>query len=303
MDKAKIDEAKAKLSSVWDAVLPKVKSVMFEIKTNFRADEGMTGVPKVRSMFVNLWKSGNVGKSTLMAAIVVIVLFLPLVFGTSKVSKCIQAERELDEIALQICELHDLLEKEGSLGPWVVGRDLKDEKTYEKQMEEFREGSSKELDAFLTIKENWLKICKDELKERKSECKRKGIEIDDVSPLRVAKNFLLCLREKDINGMKKLFSGNSDEKESAIKHILSIVEKAKDGSVEKLDSLKTVGRTYFNQKRDKAGVAIENELNAEQLITGSSNCTCLRMFKTSDGWFIDVEKPFCTSGQISNPLL
>ena len=84
---------------------------------------------------------------------------------------------------------------------------------------------------------------------------------------------------------------------------MSIVEKAKDGSVDKLDSLEAVGRTYFNQKRDKAGVAIENELNAERSITGDSNCTCLRMIKTGDGWLIDVKKPFCTSQQISNPFL
>lgn len=80
MDKAKIDGVKAKLAFVRDAVLPKMQSAISEVKTNFRADEGATGFPKVKSMFVNLWKSGTTGKGTLIVCSSVLLLLLIVVF-------------------------------------------------------------------------------------------------------------------------------------------------------------------------------------------------------------------------------
>lgn len=83
MDKTKIDEAKAKLKDVQDTVLPKVKSALSEIKTNFKADEGTTGFPKVKSMFVNLWKSGTYGRAALVASSVILFSLLVSVCGSS----------------------------------------------------------------------------------------------------------------------------------------------------------------------------------------------------------------------------
>ena len=39
-------------------VTAKAKAAMLEVKSNFRADEGTTGFPKIKSMFVN----GRAGK-------------------------------------------------------------------------------------------------------------------------------------------------------------------------------------------------------------------------------------------------
>ena len=72
-----MDKVKAQLGEV----ASKAKAAMSEIKANFRADECTTGVRKIQSMFVNLWKCGIVGKSALIAAVAVIVL-LPWVFGS-----------------------------------------------------------------------------------------------------------------------------------------------------------------------------------------------------------------------------
>lgn len=74
MDKTKIDEAKTKLKSARDTVLPKVKSAISDIKTNFRSDEGTTGFVKTKSMFVNLWKSGQNGRVALVASTVAIAI-------------------------------------------------------------------------------------------------------------------------------------------------------------------------------------------------------------------------------------
>ena len=57
----------------------KAKSALSEIKANFKADEGTTGFPKIKSMFVNLWKSGVAGKCALTAcALIVLCLISPL---------------------------------------------------------------------------------------------------------------------------------------------------------------------------------------------------------------------------------
>ena len=74
MDKEKV---KARLGEA----TAKAKVALSEIRANFKADEGTTGFPKVKSMFVNLWRCGIVGKSALIAAVAIIV-FLPLVFGS-----------------------------------------------------------------------------------------------------------------------------------------------------------------------------------------------------------------------------
>ena len=302
MDKTKIDEAKAKLKDARDTVLPKVKSALSEIKTNFKADEGTTGFPKVKSMFVNLWKSGTVGKAALIAA-AVIILLLPWVFGGGKVSKIIQLERENDEIALQICELNDLLEKDDELG-FFDGRSLVDEKKYEKMQEEIRKLSSEQLNMGLTMAEGMNKDLKNKLEERKAECKKKGIEIENDSPLRVAKKFLLCVRAKDVQGMKDLITGGSDaEKENAAKQILDRIEK--EGSVEKLNQLKRVGRTCFgkNEKRDHAGVPIEDQSTAYMSVTGETNPVCIHLVKMSGRWLVDAGMPFCKKFRITNALL
>ena len=60
----------------------KAKSALSEIKANFKADEGTTGFPKIKSMFVNLWKSGVAGKCALTAcALIVLCLISPLFLG------------------------------------------------------------------------------------------------------------------------------------------------------------------------------------------------------------------------------
>lgn len=74
MDK---EQVKAKLG---DAAA-KAKGAMSEIKANFKADDGTTGFRKIQSMFVNLWKSGMTGKSTLIACPVAVLLLLCLLFS------------------------------------------------------------------------------------------------------------------------------------------------------------------------------------------------------------------------------
>ena len=74
MDK---EQAKEKLGEA----AAKAKAAMSEIKANFKADEGTTGVRKIQSMFVNLWKSGKTGRVALIASSVVVLLLLVSVFG------------------------------------------------------------------------------------------------------------------------------------------------------------------------------------------------------------------------------
>ncbi|MBQ7177169.1 MAG: hypothetical protein IJS08_07115 [Victivallales bacterium] len=74
MDKEKV---KARLGEA----AAKAKVALSEIKANFKADEGTTGFPKVKSMFVNLWRSGTTGKAALVSASVVSLLLLSVVTG------------------------------------------------------------------------------------------------------------------------------------------------------------------------------------------------------------------------------
>ncbi len=87
MEKEKV---KARLSEA----TAKAKVALSEIKVNFKADEGTTGFPKVKSMFVNLWKSGNVGRGALVGAAIVFVsaiLFLvPTVTGKNRVQEILE---------------------------------------------------------------------------------------------------------------------------------------------------------------------------------------------------------------------
>lgn len=55
-------------------VTAKAKAAMLEVKSNFRADEGTTGFPKIKSMFVNLWKSGKSGREALIVGAVAFAL-------------------------------------------------------------------------------------------------------------------------------------------------------------------------------------------------------------------------------------
>ena len=60
--KAKIEEAGG-----FEGLKAKAKDALAEVKTNFRPDENATGMQKVTSRFVNLWKSGTTGKSALIS--------------------------------------------------------------------------------------------------------------------------------------------------------------------------------------------------------------------------------------------
>ena len=63
MDKEKV---KARLGEA----AAKAKVALSEIRANFKSDEGATGVRKIQSMFVNLWKSGQNGRVALVASTV-----------------------------------------------------------------------------------------------------------------------------------------------------------------------------------------------------------------------------------------
>ena len=59
----------------------KSKVAMSEIKANFKADEGATGVRKITSMFVNLWKSGVAGKCALTVCALIVLFLMSRLFS------------------------------------------------------------------------------------------------------------------------------------------------------------------------------------------------------------------------------
>ena len=65
-EKQKKAEVKARLGEA----AAKAKVALSEIRANFKSDEGATGVRKIQSMFVNLWKSGQNGRVALVASTV-----------------------------------------------------------------------------------------------------------------------------------------------------------------------------------------------------------------------------------------
>lgn len=65
-EKQKKVDVKARLGEA----TAKAKTVLSEINANFKSDEGTTGVRKIQSMFVNLWKSGHNGRVALVASTV-----------------------------------------------------------------------------------------------------------------------------------------------------------------------------------------------------------------------------------------
>lgn len=62
-----------------DGIKAKALVLLKEVQNNFKADEGAQGGRKVQSMFVNLWKSGTVGKSVLATGFAVVLLLLLMV--------------------------------------------------------------------------------------------------------------------------------------------------------------------------------------------------------------------------------
>ena len=281
---------KEKAKAAMNGAKEKAKAVLSEIKTNFKADEGTEGVKKYQSMFANLWKSGTTGKGVLIVS-AVIILLLPWMLGTSKEDEIKSLMHEIQEVSIELCELDDLLGHKDPLVPWALGRSLEEEGTIGGlDMKELQGGTSKELDAFITMSENMLKELNAELPKKKAECKKKGIEIGG-SPIRVARKFILCLRAKDTRGMEKLIHGDATTKEHTAKRTLEIVSNAGESDVERIDRLKVLGPTVFNKKRDVAGVTL-----------GDEGDMCLRLIKTEDGWLVDGKTAFCESVKITNVL-
>ena len=281
---------KEKAMDVLNGAKEKAKDALFEIKTNFKADEGTSGARKIKSMFANLWKSGTTGKAALIASAVV-VLLLPWMLGTSKEDQIKNLMHEIQEVSIELCELDDLLGHKDLFVPWALGRSLEKEGTVGGlDMKELKGATSKELDAFITMNENMLKELKAELPKKKAECKKKGIEIGESSPLRVARNFILCLRAKDVKGMKKLIRGDETVKENAVKGFLDGLD-SKQGQ-EIFGRLEAFGPTIFNEARNLAGIPLDDEGEV-----------CLRLVKTEDGWLLAgrkgrPEKPVCSKRRI-----
>lgn len=75
MNKDKVDELVAKGKTA----LAKGKTVLEEIKSNFKADEGTVGFKKIQSMFSNLWKSGMTGRTAIVASFVILVALICMV--------------------------------------------------------------------------------------------------------------------------------------------------------------------------------------------------------------------------------
>lgn len=74
--KAKIEEAGG-----FEGLKAKAKDALAEVKTNFRPDENATGMQKVTSRFVNLWKSGTTGKAALISVSAASFLLCLVVVG------------------------------------------------------------------------------------------------------------------------------------------------------------------------------------------------------------------------------
>lgn len=93
-----IDKEKAK--DALNGAKEKAKAALSEIKANFKADDGTEGVKKYKSMFANLWKSGTTGKATLVAASIVALFLLTLIFGGDEKEKNVIARPHVPSIAV-----------------------------------------------------------------------------------------------------------------------------------------------------------------------------------------------------------
>ena len=107
MNKTEINEMKAKVKPI----LQKVKGSLREVRDNFKADEDAVGFQRIKSMFVNLWKSGIPGRVALIASLVVL-LFLSVAIcgecGTSSGDKQYVSQRSKEKDFLDdLKELHD----------------------------------------------------------------------------------------------------------------------------------------------------------------------------------------------------
>ncbi|MCQ2391460.1 MAG: hypothetical protein MJ240_08545 [Kiritimatiellae bacterium] len=67
------------LKAVLDEVTAKVKKAVVEAKNSFKPDEGTQGVAKLFCSVKNLWKSGAVGKATLII-VPLVVVFMVMIF-------------------------------------------------------------------------------------------------------------------------------------------------------------------------------------------------------------------------------
>lgn len=273
----------------------KSKAALSEIKANFKADEGAEGIKKYQSMFKNLWRSGTTGKAVLIAGSAVILLLSWLaVFGReSEVAKLKRLTHEMTEVQVELCELDDLLGRKPN-ECWSAGRSLEQNEVSEDELKGFQECMApKDRAAHLKEFEDMINDLKAKVSEKKAECKKKGIEVGGGSPLRVAKEFILCMLAKDTKGMKKLLRGDEAIKENIVKGFLeSLDSKQGQAIMGRLKNLGVLGPTIFNDARNLAGVPLDDE--------GES---CLRLVKTEDGWLVAGRKsrpetPVCSKRRI-----
>ena len=83
-----VSKGKEKLEEAggFEGLKAKAKDALAEVKANFRSDENATGMQKVTSRFVNLWKSGTTGKSALISCSVASFLLLLAFVGICSIA-------------------------------------------------------------------------------------------------------------------------------------------------------------------------------------------------------------------------
>lgn len=96
--KIHMDNEKAKASL--DGAVAKAKSILCDIRGNFKPSEGTAGVKMIQSMFTNLWASGTNGKVALIACpLIVFSLLMIVCCGISKSAAESKAEATMEEVA------------------------------------------------------------------------------------------------------------------------------------------------------------------------------------------------------------
>lgn len=93
-----MDKEKTKASL--NVALAKAKSILNDIKGNFKPTDGSTGIKRFQSMFTNLWASGTNGKVALIACpILMLWIFMTIVGGICRSNAEAEADATMASVA------------------------------------------------------------------------------------------------------------------------------------------------------------------------------------------------------------